>query len=41
VDKPSDWLALVNEPIGSPQLEKLRLGVNRGQPYGDKYLMSA
>jgi len=34
VDKPSDWLALVNEPLGLPQLEKLRLGVNRGQPYG-------
>jgi putative transposase len=34
MEKPSHWLALVNQPIESPQLDKLRLGVNRGQPYG-------
>jgi putative transposase len=34
VNRPADWLATVNEPISSPQLEKLRLSVNRGQPYG-------
>jgi putative transposase len=34
VDKPSDWGAVVNEPMDLPQLARVQLSVKRGQPYG-------
>jgi putative transposase len=34
VDKPSDWAAVVNEPIDPPVVARMHLSVTRGQPYG-------
>ena len=33
---PSDWIDWVNETITRRELERLRLSVMRGQPYGDE-----
>jgi putative transposase len=34
VDKPSDWAAVANEPMEPAVLERVRLSVKRGRPYG-------
>jgi putative transposase len=34
VDRPSDWAEIVNRRLATPELLRLRLSVNRGQPYG-------
>src|ERR1700722_8908330 len=34
MDKPTDWAALVNEPIDAPVLARMQLSAKRGQPYG-------
>ena len=34
VERPSDWLAFVNEPQSAAELEALRRSVNRGCPFG-------
>jgi hypothetical protein len=36
VEKPFNWTALVNEPLGEPELVHLRRGVDRGQPCGNE-----
>ena len=36
VDRPQNWLELVNEPVGAADLESLRTSVSRGRPYGEK-----
>ena len=36
VENPSHWRALINEPLGEPELAQLRRGVDRGQPYGSE-----
>jgi putative transposase len=36
VTMPSDWLRRVNRPLTAAELEALRLGVRRGQPFGDE-----
>jgi putative transposase len=35
VDQPDDWLAWVNRAESAAELEKLRVSVKRGRPYGD------
>ena len=35
VDRPRDWLALVNRPMQAAELEALHTSVNRGRPFGD------
>ena len=35
VDRPSDWLAAVNEPVAGTQLDRLRTSAHRGRPFGD------
>ncbi len=35
VDRPRNWMALVNAPLDEKQLQQLRTCVNRGQPCGD------
>ena len=35
VDRPKDWLARVNRPIETGQMEQLHESVNRGRPWGD------
>ncbi|MEX0774994.1 MAG: transposase [Phycisphaeraceae bacterium] len=34
VDRPSHWLALVNQSLAPQDLEQLRTSVNRGRPWG-------
>jgi len=34
VGKPSDWTAMVNESIDKAELAKVRMAVDRGQPFG-------
>lgn len=34
VDRPSNWTAVVNEAMGERDLERLRVSVNRGRPWG-------
>jgi len=34
VDRPSRWLALVNEPLAGRELDRLRTSVLRGRPFG-------
>ena len=34
VEGPSDWTATVNEPIDKAESAKVRLGADRGQPFG-------
>lgn len=36
VDRPQNWLELVNESLGDTELESLRTSVSRGRPYGEK-----
>lgn len=36
VDRPQNWLELVNEAVGDTDLESLRTSVSRGRPYGDE-----
>lgn len=36
VDRPADWLECVNEPILEAEIERLRLSVKRGRPYGNE-----
>ncbi len=35
VEKPRNWIALVNKVLGDNELEQLRTSVNRGRPLGD------
>lgn len=35
VDRPGDWVRCVNEAITIKELERLRMSVKRGMPYGD------
>jgi putative transposase len=35
VERPRDWLACVNEPMGPKHLERLRTSARRGRPFGD------
>jgi putative transposase len=34
VDRPANWAETVNEPLQDAESQRLRLSVNRGQPYG-------
>ena len=36
VDRPAaaEWLAIVNEPLAEPEVDRLRVCVKRGRPYG-------
>ena len=34
VERPSNWTAMVNEPIDKAELTKVRVRVDRGQPFG-------
>jgi putative transposase len=36
VDRPRNWLAVVNEPMPEADLEPLRVSVNRGRPWGQQ-----
>jgi putative transposase len=36
VDRPQDWMELVNQAMPKRQLERLRTSVKRGTPYGDE-----
>jgi len=36
VDRPRNWLALLNDPLDKKELEGVRASVNRGRPLGDK-----
>jgi putative transposase len=36
VDKPADWVELVNEPMPPTQVQQLRRSVNRGTPFGEE-----
>ena len=36
VDRPSDWLACVNEPMPDAELVRLRTSARRGRPFGDE-----
>jgi putative transposase len=35
VERPRDWLACLNEPLGPSQLDRLRTSARRGRPFGD------
>jgi len=34
MERPSDWEEIVNQQLPAPELSRLRLSVNRGQPFG-------
>lgn len=36
VERPQDWIARVNRPDATSELESPRLNVQRGRPFGDK-----
>jgi putative transposase len=33
---PKEWITLVNEPITTKELDRLRTCIRRGRPYGDQ-----
>jgi len=35
VDRPKDWVEMVNEPLTEKELERVRTSVSRGRPLGD------
>jgi putative transposase len=35
IDRPRDWLKIVNMPLSKKELEQVRLSVTRSRPYGD------
>jgi putative transposase len=35
VERPRDWTARVNAPLGARELARLRVSIERGRPYGD------
>jgi putative transposase len=39
VERPRDWIARVNRPDATSELESLKLNVQRGRPFGDKTLV--
>jgi putative transposase len=39
VDRPKNWLEIVNEPMGEREMERLRMSVKRGRPYGGEKWM--
>ena len=34
VDRPSNWVARVNTPMTAKELDRVRLSIERGRPYG-------
>lgn len=36
VERPKDWLRRVNAPLSAKELRRLRLSLQRGQPYGEE-----
>jgi putative transposase len=34
VDRPSNWTARVNTPLTARELDRVRLSIERGRPYG-------
>jgi putative transposase len=36
VDRPRNWMMLLNDPMGQNQVETLRTSVNRGRPLGEE-----
>jgi putative transposase len=36
VERPSDWLDVVNTPLTEKELEKLQTSIERGRPFGDE-----
>jgi len=36
VDRPRNWVALLNDPLDEDQVESLRTSVNRGRPLGEE-----
>jgi putative transposase len=36
VDRPRNWLAMVNEPQGESVVERIRTSIQRDRPYGDE-----
>ena len=35
VERPKDWLRRVNTPLSAQELRRLRMSIERGQPYGE------
>ena len=35
VERPKDWLRRVNTPLSARELRRLRISIERGQPYGE------
>ena len=35
IDRPRDWLRVVNTPLTPKELERVRLSVTRSRPYGE------
>jgi putative transposase len=40
VDRPRNWMTLLNDPMGQDQVETLRTSVNRGRPLGEESWVS-
>ena len=34
IDRPADWIARVNSPLATRELERMRASIDRGRPYG-------
>jgi putative transposase len=39
IDRPSNWVALVNRPLRDPDLEAIRTSIARGRPFGSENWM--
>ena len=36
VERPANWTARVNAPLTAKELDRVRVSIERGQPYGDE-----